>query len=391
MEYRITTATFQAPVYSDPSATGSDKYLPFLNRGSVRFDTAEMGEIRLEDDDAEFGYLSRGGSGSYYDDPGSETGQSLLEGASFGPSDAPVTLGPGQRISFQDAAILRDDQGNEFYVSFPTYTDYGTSGYPIEIGLRHSVLIVPKLRQDAEGNDYWPQFRQDATYSFVGSYKIGVGQTSIAYDQTVSAPPCFTPGTLIATADGARPVETLRLGDAILTRDHGCRPLRWIGGARLTGRQLDLQPNLRPILIGRGALGPGLPARDLLVSPQHRVLIRSVIAQRMFGAEEVLVAAKHLTALPGVTVLAPAGGIHYLHLLFDRHELLLSDGLWTESLLTGPQALAGLSAAARREIFALFPNLAGESAASARPLTRGREARRLLQRHLKNARPFLPA
>lgn len=390
MEYRIMTATFDTQVYNDPSAVGSDKYLPFLNRSSIRFDAAQMGEIRIEDDDARFGYLSRGGFGNFYDDPGSDTGQSLLESVRFGPSHAPDDLDPGQRISFQDAAILRDADGNEFYISFPTHVDYALSGYPIEAGGRHSVLIVPKIRQDAEGRDYWPQFRQDATYSFVGSYKIGFGQTSIAYDQTAKAPPCFTPGTLIATARGARPVESLLPGDAILTRDHGYRPLRWIGGAQLTAGQLDLQPNLRPIRIGRGALGPDLPARDLLVSPQYRVLIRSLIAQRMFGAQEVLLAAKHLTALPGIRALAPAGGIRYLHLLFDRHELLLSEGIWTESLLTGPQALAGLSAAARREIFTLFPDLAGESPAAARLLTRGHEARRLVQRHLKNARAFLP-
>lgn len=386
MEYRIVTATFPAQIYNDPSATGSDKYLPFLNRRDIDFSGAQIGEIRIEDDDPHFGYLSRGGSGSFYDDPGADNGQALLEAASFG-ADA---LAPGQRISFQDAAILRDGAGNEFYVCFPTHVDYEVSGYPIELGARHSVLILPKPRQDGTGGEIWPQFRPEATYLYVGSYKIGTGQTSVAYDPTPRAAPCFTPGTLIETASGPRPVQTLRVGDLILTRDHGPQMLRWIGGVTLDARQLDLQPNLRPILIGRDALGPGLPARDLLVSPQHRVLLRSPIVGRMFKAERILLAAKHLTALPGVRACRPDAGIEYLHLLFDRHELVRSDGLWTESLLPGPQAMASLSAAARREIRALLPNPVPQ-AVPAHPLVTAHQGRKLIERHLRNDRAFLPA
>ncbi|MCV2446481.1 Hint domain-containing protein [Paracoccus sp. DMF] len=388
MEYRIAMATFPSQVYNDPGATGSDKYLPFLNRREISFAEARMDEIRLEDDDPRFGYLSRGGSGSFYDDPGSEDGQALLEPASFGPDSAAETLPAGQRISFQDAAILRDAAGNEFYVCFPTYVDYDISGYPLELGGRHSVLILPKMRLDSGGQPSWPQFDPAAEFTYVGSYKIGVGQTSVAYDPTVPAAPCFTLGTLIETPTGARPVEDLHPGDAVLTRDHGMQPLRWIGGTALDGRQLDLQPNLCPILIPRDALGPSLPARDLLVSPQHRVLLRSAIAARMFGADQVLVAAKHLTALPGVRVLRPAAGVRYLHLLFDRHELVHSNGIWTESLLTGPQALLALSAAARREIRALLPALPQDPA---RRLTTGRQGRKLVERHLRHDRAFLPA
>lgn len=385
MEYRIAMATFPSQVYNNPGATGSDKYLPFLNRSNISFAEASMTQIRVEDDDARFGYLSRGGSGSFYDDPGSETGQSLLEAARFGP-DA-ETLAAGQRISFQDASILRDAAGNEFYVCFPTYMDYDVSGYPIELGDRHSVLILPKMRQDAAGQGYWPQFDPTATLRYVGSYKIGTGQTSVAYDPTLPTAPCFTPGTLIETEAGARPIETLRPGDAILTRDHGLQPLRWIGGVALDARQLDLQPNLHPILIAREAFGPNMPARDLLVSPQHRILLRSAIAARMFGADQVLIAAKHLTALPGIRVLRPRAGLRYLHLLFDRHQLVLSNGIWSESLLTGPQALQSLSAAARREIRALLPDMPQDPA---RRLTNGRQGRKLIERHLRNDRAFLP-
>ncbi|MDP5305666.1 Hint domain-containing protein [Paracoccus spongiarum] len=202
---------------------------------------------------------------------------------------------------------------------------------------------------------------------------------------------CFTAGTLIDTPEGPRPVEDLRAGDLVLTGDRGAQVLRWAGS-----RSLDLQgrDHLRPVRIRAGALGQGLPVADLLVSPQHRVLVRSAIAQRMFGTDEVLVAARHLLALPGIEVAEDAAQVTYVHLLFDRHELVTSNGAVTESLFTGPEALKGVGEAARAEILALFPQLAGigaefEAFSPARPLVPGRQGRRLAARHLLNARPVV--
>ncbi|WP_288948168.1 Hint domain-containing protein [uncultured Paracoccus sp.] len=395
MEYRIITATFEVPVYTNPNVTGAEKNLPFLNRSNISFASAEMGELRIEDDDPEFGYLSRGGSGLYYNDPGD--GQTLIETTTFGQGDKQQTLDAGTRISLQETSILRDADGNEFYVFFPSYVGEGpdgkplNAGYPIEAGGRHTVMILPRMRQTTGGEDYWPKFRPDGTYRYVGKRVMGATTSALPYDPTMQGAPCFTPGTLIETLSGPRTVETLAPGDLILTRDHGFQPLRWIGRVRLDGKRLDLCPNLRPILISQDALGPDLPQRDLIVSPQHRALLRSAIARRMFDAEEILVAATHLTALDGIRPLCPKDGVSYLHLLFDRHELVLSNGCWTESLLTGPQALRAFSSAARREIFALFPELAvGHFPPAARPVVPGRKGRQLVQRHMKNRRAFLP-
>lgn len=76
-------------------------------------------------------------------------------------------------------------------------------------------------------------------------------------------------------------------------------------------------------------MGAGIPDRDLLVSPQHRVLVRSAIAQRMFGSSEVLVAAKQLLQLPGISLAEDVAGVSYVHLLFDRHEIVVSNGAET--------------------------------------------------------------
>lgn len=203
---------------------------------------------------------------------------------------------------------------------------------------------------------------------------------------------CFAAGTMILTEHGDRPVEMLSPGDRVVTRDAGLQPLHWVGTCRLSSRDLAQAPKLLPIRIARGALGDGTPVRDLVVSPQHRILIRSAIAQRMFGAQEVLVAAKLLVGLEGISVLSPDDGIVYVHLLFDRHQIVLSEGAQTESFYPGPQALLAVGPAAREEIETLFPDLVERCAAGsedgARLFATGRKARNLIARHANAAKPL---
>ncbi|SDD39946.1 Hint domain-containing protein [Paracoccus isoporae] len=200
---------------------------------------------------------------------------------------------------------------------------------------------------------------------------------------------CFAAGTLIATDRGLRPVEQLCEGEMVKTRDNGSQPVRWIGCSRVDAGALSDTPSLLPIRILKGALGKGAPNRDLVVSPQHRVLVRSRIAQRMFGTDEVLVAAKHLLSLDGVEVEQPADGVAYYHIMFDRHEIIYSNGLETESLYAGEEAIRGMDDAAREELFTLFPELREEQQPeAARVLTNGRRGRQLAMRHAQNATPL---
>ena len=200
--------------------------------------------------------------------------------------------------------------------------------------------------------------------------------------------PCFCRGTLIATNRGEVPVEQLKVADLIVTRDHGLRPLRWIGSRVLDEVDLATAPRLRPIRIRAGALGHDLPSRDLLVSPQHRILVRSAIAQRMFGCAEVLVAAKQLLQIEGFEQVE-ASEVEYFHLLFDAHEIVRSNGAETESLYTGTQALRAVGTAARDEILTLFPQLRDTPCAAARPLIPGARARQLAQRHARNGKDLI--
>ena len=205
--------------------------------------------------------------------------------------------------------------------------------------------------------------------------------------------PCFSAGTLIDTANGPRPVEHLKVGDLVRTADHGMQPIRWIGQRHLQACALEQAPELCPVQIAPGAFGPNQPAMPLRVSPQHRMLVRSRIARRMFEAEEVLVAAAQLVGLPGITEVAPQE-VTYLHLLFDRHEVIFANGTPSESLYPGPMALKSLGARALHEILTLFPDLAQFDSfrlQPARPLVRGRQGRSMAERHLKNAVDLLVA
>ena len=190
---------------------------------------------------------------------------------------------------------------------------------------------------------------------------------------------CFTLGAMIQTERGEVAVEELHAGDKVLTRDHGLQPVRWVGRRDLSQTDLAREPRFSPIRIEKGALGANLPQRDLLVSPQHRMLVSGPRAQLLFGDAEVLVAATHMVGMTGVQRVYPRG-ISYVHILFDQHQIVRADGAWSESFQPGAQTLSGLEDAQRDEVLALFPHLrAGEAYPAARLKLKAGEARVLLQ------------
>ena len=151
------------------------------------------------------------------------------------------------------------------------------------------------------------------------------------------------------------------------TRDRGLQPIRWIGH-----RQVEADGALAPVRIRQGALGNH---RTLLVSPNHRVALRDARVEMLFGEDEVLVAAKHLVDGDKVQSL-PSHAVTYVHLLFDQHEVIYSDGLPTESFLPGPQAVDIFEQETLDEIYALFPESCHETGDGY-----GRAARVILKAH----------
>jgi len=214
---------------------------------------------------------------------------------------------------------------------------------------------------------YDPLNSENGTVNFLDAFGTITGSLSFTGIESVVA--CFTPGSLIGTARGPVAVQALAVGDLVVTRDHGLQAIRWIGSRHLGAARLARDPALQPILIRRGALGPGCPNRDMMVSPQHRMLIRSAMAELWFGEPDVLVRALHLTALPGVAMQAVAQ-VTYLHLMFDRHEIIRADGTWTESFQPGERCLGGIDGDQRDELLAIFPTLADTARTTAFPAAR---------------------
>lgn len=284
--------------------------------------------------------------------------------------------------------------GESFTVSHPggmlsapvdqTLTLVGT-GY-------HGTLLtgsVVMIGADTNG-DYWLVFPNGDAPTLTGLVASTLTIRTVGYDPATGEPLCLCLGTRVETDQGAMPVEQIVPGVMVLTRDAGHQPVRWIGQQHLRTAELQAKPHLRPIRIRAGALGCGLPARDLLVSPQHRVLVQSKIARRMFEADEVLVAAKHLLEVPGVEIAEDRTEVTYFHLLFDDHQIIYSSGAATESLYSGCYALRCLTSAALRELLELFPELGQGDAAprAARPIVPGRQGRKLAERHVRNHQPM---
>ena len=202
-------------------------------------------------------------------------------------------------------------------------------------------------------------------------------------------PICFAADTLIETKLGLVAAASLQPGMSVMTRDNGFQEIVWVGSRHLSGDLLRAGDKMRPILIRQGALGPDMPARDMIVSPQHRVLVNSRIILRLFDVSEALVAAKHLVGLPGIEEAPWEEGVTYTHFMCEKHEVVLSEGTFTESLYTGPEALKAVGSEGRAEILRIFPSLALDGTdrtapAAARKLLTGREGRGIVHRHVKN-------
>ena len=149
----------------------------------------------------------------------------------------------------------------------------------------------------------------------------------------------------------------------MITRDNGIQLVRWVGKTQMNLHDFQAEPHLLPVFIRQGSLGKGLPERDMMLSPNHRVLVANEKTTLRYREREVLVAAKHLTS-PGVHTVQ-SSGTTYIHFMCDRHEIVLADGIWTETFQPDDHSLKGIGNAQRLEILEIFPELKTESGKSA--------------------------
>jgi Hint domain-containing protein len=206
----------------------------------------------------------------------------------------------------------------------------------------------------------------------IRNINLSSGNTNVAYNSIPSII-CFTPGTMITTPRGPVRVEDLMVDDLVITADNGLQAIRWIGRKRITGARLMAFPKLRPIRIRKDAFGPGMPSRDMHVSPQHRMLIDSNRTILDHGEHEVLAPAKGLINDYSITVDYKVKYTDYIHILFDRHEIIFANNTPTESFHPGHMALSAIDTLPREELLEIFPELEKDTG------TYGPSARKTLQ------------
>ena len=190
---------------------------------------------------------------------------------------------------------------------------------------------------------------------------------------------CFCQDTRILTDKGEMVVQDLRLGDLVVTRDHGPQPIRWIGQRDF---QLDRKGanKLAPVRVAKNSFGKNVPSRDLWLSPNHHLKMGSVFSKLYFASDEVLVPVKSLLEHKGIQTVEQRE-FSYFHILFDDHQLIRANNTWSESLFIGDQSLQMIDPEYRDEIFSIFPELRGDIrqfGKAARPILRNFEAKLLL-------------
>ncbi len=275
--------------------------------------------------------------------------------------------------------------GQEYTLSF-TMTELGSSfgGFGLNVELIGDTgtqfLTFAQVSNDdtTTVNVSFTSDYDDPLLRIRGGFGFGGVDSSLILDDFVLI--CFGRGTLIETADGSKRIENISVGDLVQTRDEGLQPVRWTGSRHVSAHELRMNPALRPVRINQNTFGHGLPAYDLITSKAHRVMLKGLSVELVLDQSECLAAAAALARwCEGVNVQKNPGdwpdGVEYFHLLFDRHQIITSNGLHTESFHPATRTISTFDAKAREEILTLFPELemAPTATALARPQLRSFE------------------
>ena len=233
-----------------------------------------------------------------------------------------------------DTFTVAGDTHTYTYWGFTDYTHSGSAkpgfvGYYVHSGTATYFLFTVHTAA-ASAN------KPDASSSLSDQQQSVAGNTATEFNLSTGLEACFTAGTLIATPDGEVAVEALVPGDRVLAADGAALPVRWVG--RSTVSRVFADPlRILPIRIRAGALADNVPARDLLVSPGHAMLLGDVLVQA--GA-----------LVNGTTIVQEAEMplvFTYYHVELDRHAVLLAEGAPAESFLDGIEDMNFRNAAER--------------------------------------------
>lgn len=271
---------------------------------------AEALELAIHD-----GAAARAGSGRFLQ-PG-KTAQTVAEGSEIGR--------PGDSLRLEGRLTFMRPDGDTVDLLLIALSGAGQ-------GERHLVFLP---LAPIEAKQSYSLIKADAEPGEVRLTDI----TSVA----------FTRGTMITLGDGRQcPVEDLRPGDKVLTRDHGAQPVRWVGQ-----RTVRAVGPFAPVVISKGTYAN---ESDLIVSQHQRLFLYQRSEHRLTETAELFVKALHLVDDEAVFI-RTGGFVDYFHLVFDQHEIIYAECIPTESLLINERTLGALPEDVLREVEARLPGL----------------------------------
>lgn len=294
-------------------------------------------------------------------------GDSVQTSLVAGDDDLVVTAGTKEEFD-----LLSNDSSS----TGSTLTITAINGQPVSVGSTVELATGEVITVTDTGLVLADPDGDLGSNSFTYTVEDEDGNSDVGFVNLTKVAPCFTSGTRILTPIGPVLIEQLSPGDLVLTLDHGPRPLKWIG---ITTRRAEGKD--APVHFAKGTLGQ----HDALeLSPQHRVLFAAPEAHLMFGTPEVLMKAKDFEGEGSICRRRDCRSVTYVHLLFDQHEIVCGNGLWSESYQPGSMSADGFDLECQDELLRLFPKLYNPSAAtgflSARLSLKWYEARALIEK-----------
>jgi hypothetical protein len=203
-------------------------------------------------------------------------------------------------------------------------------------------------------------FVGDSDKTFLFSSDGGTGT-----DVTIA---CFRRGTRILAERGEVAIESLKIGDRVMTMSGVTKPIRWIGRRSYSGETARDNTEVLPILIRAGALADDLPRRDLWVSPEHAMFI-----------DGMLIPAAALVNGVSIVQEDSIDDVTYIHLEFDSHAVIYAEGAASESFVDDESRSMFDNAA---EYARLYPNAAPEPARFCAPRTEDGEELEIVRERL---------
>lgn len=304
-----------------------------------------------------YSFMSYGTEALSYDP---HTGQmSLSQDYRHGEDRVRIDIEEKNHGRFFDGDQKKDEQGDDqtqegkVYDSDGNLIDegkiYAEEVYVIEAPDGHRIEIT---RVEIGGNHVGymttEPLEKGVDYDYIGTYNVYSdqgsdhvrpnnpkhGDTRQEYSEFRDVP-CFGTGTRIDTPSGPRPVEMLRPGDVVLTRDFGVLPVLRADRREIAPAE-RLSAEAAPIRIPAGCFGPGRPARALYLSPQHRVTVEGATLTLDHGVERAFVPARAIDGWRGARQVPAGPGLCWHHILLPVHAEIRAEGLWCESLLAAP-------------------------------------------------------